>query len=387
MPAPKRLGVHDILALFRHPPPDSMLVSAHRGLRWDGTPENVRTMASRLTVRRYGRVLTVVLLHDDYLGRVTNIAEAKGTEDVYSPFTGRGYSPRYDSVPWAGGLDQLQLKNETGHICEEGILHLDTLLTLIRDHKLEIVVFMDIKEVAAVPAAYRILKGHTNARGISAIGELPVNLTNIHPEWCVWKMDALFYPSPANLEQAEWFQDALATAKPAYIPVFRPNAPAAMDVVAAAKAWSTRPYVLTFEVGLRGPGGNLQPLLDFLVGAGISVGFFGTYGDVHPPLSSGSEECLFDMGALDFAALRDPDAPIVCFESGASPVTYHSIVAPGESLDGRDSRSDLDLYKSLGYSWTIVDLTPRTADLFRAQARVQPPLSRGWWDDRLRTVT
>lgn len=72
----------------------------------------------------------VVLIHDDGLGRSTNIAEYQDRigrsapnplfrlkfADVYSPFTGRGYNPLVKDVPWKGVIEKVHLKNEYGDI-------------------------------------------------------------------------------------------------------------------------------------------------------------------------------------------------------------------------------------------------------------------------------
>lgn len=48
MPVATALTTHDIEALFRLPRQgEEMLISAHRGLRWDGVPENVRSVGRR----------------------------------------------------------------------------------------------------------------------------------------------------------------------------------------------------------------------------------------------------------------------------------------------------------------------------------------------------
>jgi hypothetical protein len=34
--------------------------------------------------------------------------------DLYSPFTGKGYNPRVDGLPWKGVIQKLKLKEEHG---------------------------------------------------------------------------------------------------------------------------------------------------------------------------------------------------------------------------------------------------------------------------------
>jgi len=55
MPAMKpSRDVREVIELIRHPRADSFLVSAHRGLRWGSTPENVKfpetTSCTRLII-------------------------------------------------------------------------------------------------------------------------------------------------------------------------------------------------------------------------------------------------------------------------------------------------------------------------------------------------
>lgn len=57
-----------------------------------------------------------------------------------------------------------------------------------------------------------ILAKHCNASGIPAL------------EWCVFKLDAKFYPTPEELEATKWWKDAQRAGNPLYIPVFEPDA-------------------------------------------------------------------------------------------------------------------------------------------------------------------
>lgn len=58
----------------------------------------------------------VVVFHDDFLGRCTNIAEMMDQAQPYSPFTGRGFNPAVETMPWGGMLEYAALKDEFGHI-------------------------------------------------------------------------------------------------------------------------------------------------------------------------------------------------------------------------------------------------------------------------------
>ncbi|WOO79839.1 putative protein y4eD [Vanrija pseudolonga] len=349
MPAPTRLSVHSILDLFRSPQPE-LLVSAHRGLRWDGVPEN--SADAVLNAARFGLLCIEVdlrltsdgvpiLFHDRLAGRATNIAEYLGRHDVYSPYSGDGYAPAINTLPWSV-VRQLNLKNEHGEITDAHILDFASFLDLIKAHGVDLIVFLDVKSKEAMPIAYEVMKSRTNARGVPA------------SDWCVWKPAVEFYPNPANLEAEPWFQHALATGKPQYIPVFEPSSARVMDVLAAAKAYATRPYTLALEVGLRSPTGPLRNLVDWAHGAGIAMGWFGTLGDIHP--ADGREE-VYDLAGFDLAAAQKPGAPPTCFDEGIPPTSYDTLLAPGDAPDGKDWRYDLDLFKALGYTWIIAPPT------------------------------
>ena len=66
-----------------------------------------------------------VVLHDEGLGRATDIGEMLGRGEppsaplisgVYSPFTGKGYNPPVKSLPWQGCVEKLRLKEEHGFV-------------------------------------------------------------------------------------------------------------------------------------------------------------------------------------------------------------------------------------------------------------------------------
>jgi len=101
-------------------------------------------------------------------------------------------------------------------------------------------------------------------------------------EWCVWKIDTEFYPTVQDLESEAWWQDAVQTGKPLYIPVIEPPAYRFSDPLAVAKGFASRPYCVALEVGLRGAGGPLQEVVNYAAENGISMGFFAALGDIHP---------------------------------------------------------------------------------------------------------
>lgn len=159
--------------------------------------------------------LIAVVLHDEYLGRTTSIGEYRGSEP-YNPWTARGTNPAVKSVPWST-VKQLYLKNEHGAVTDAKVLDLESMLEFVRDQALEIVLFLDVKERAALPAASEIVGRYTNARGTAAA------------QWCVWKLDTEFYATPQEVEEEAWFRSLLEKGDGAYIPVFEPGSHTFMD--------------------------------------------------------------------------------------------------------------------------------------------------------------
>lgn len=108
----------------------------------------------------------------------------------------------------------------------------------------------------------------------------------------MWKLDVEFYDTVAKLEAEEWWQEALEISKPLYIPVLRPDVdnlaegefiPTALtSVLGSAKAFTSRPYCVALEVGVRAPGAPLQDVVDWAAANNVSMGYFATLGDIHP---------------------------------------------------------------------------------------------------------
>ncbi|GFZ44201.1 LOW QUALITY PROTEIN: hypothetical protein JCM24511_01922 [Saitozyma sp. JCM 24511] len=360
--ASKPQDVRRLVNLLRKPRTQDQvqLISAHRGLRWGGIAENGKESIRRAALASIPSVEidirctsdgVVVCLHDDGIGRVTNIAEHLGRDDVYSPLTAEGYNPLASSVPWHGVMERLRLKNERGELTDERVLRLADLLDMIRDEKLTMVVFMDMykrlkvahgrKQKQATAAAYEVIKSRSDAMGIPAL------------EWCIWKADTVFHRLPADLEQEAWFQDGVSQGlPPLYIPVI--DAPTSLEdqllPLVSAKQWASRSYVVSLEIGLRSPHGPLSDVVHWARQTGHSMGFFAALGDVP----------------------NDP-APVedrMVFHEGHPPMKYDELLRPGTSNDGHDHRGDLALFKRLGFSWVIGEATDPalgTEDMFRGQ--------------------
>ncbi|WVQ98011.1 hypothetical protein IAU59_005131 [Kwoniella sp. CBS 9459] len=346
--------VRKMIQAIKYPAKDSFLLSAHRGYRWNGVPENSRSSVRRAVA--HGMICVEidiritsdgvpVLMHDPAIGRVTNIAEHLGRNaEIYSPFTGKGYNPLINELPWKGLVEHLKLKEEHGEICDEGVLDFVSLLDLIEKEKLEVVLFMDIKEKEAVPILYELLKNRTNGSGVPAL------------EWCVWKMFVHFYGTPEELEREAWWQEANQIGKPVYIPVYEPwPARQLADPLASIKAWTQKPYLLAVEIGMRAEGGFMQDLLAYATSPECpvkSIGFFAALGDLWP---WDDKKIKFDMGDFESPWDVETQKSNYLFKVNAPPQTHDELLIEGDSLDGHDYRHDLARWKQLGYTWTITD--------------------------------
>ncbi|OCF58864.1 hypothetical protein L486_03355 [Kwoniella mangroviensis CBS 10435] len=345
--------VRQFIQRIKYPKQGDFLLSAHRGFRWDGVPENSRTSIKRAV--EHGMICVEidirltsdgvpVLCHDQTLGRVTNIAEYMGRSDAYSPFTGKGYSPLIQQTPWNGCIDHLKLKEEHGEICDEGVLDFESLLDLIEEEKLDIVLFMDIKCKEAMPIMYEVMKDRKNAAGVPAL------------EWCVWKVFVHMYGYPQELEEEAWWQDAKRIGQPVYIPVYEPWPTRQIeDPFKSIKAFSHYPNVIALEIGLRAPGGYMQDLLDYATSPECplkSIGFFAALGDLW---RHDHKEIKFDLG--DFTVPRELDEEFshLYFRIDNPPQPHDALLIEGDSPDGHDYRADLARYKKLGFTWTITD--------------------------------
>ncbi|WWD18572.1 hypothetical protein CI109_103025 [Kwoniella shandongensis] len=345
--------VRKLIQLIKYPQPGSFMLAAHRGYRYGGVPENSKAALRKAAEAGFVCVeidirLTAdkvpVLFRDTHLGRVTNIAEHMARTDIWSPFTGKGYNPKLSDTPWHGVMEHLKVKEEHGHIVEEGVLTYEAMLDFIKEEGLNLVLFLDIKDKAALPIMYEITKTRTSASGVPAI------------EWAVWKLPISMYSSPEDLEKEEWWQDAMVHGKPAYIPVFRPASAAKLkNALETCKAWAHRPYTLGLEIGCRNPNGPLRDMLDWAVSPECpinSIGFYSTQGDLW---EWDGKEIMYDTGDFEIPWKLEEQESKFIFTYNDVPKKCDDCLLDGESPDGHDHRHKLELYKSLGYTWTTAD--------------------------------
>ncbi|WP_308815027.1 glycerophosphodiester phosphodiesterase family protein [Sphingomonas sp. GV3] len=167
---------------------DMTIVCAHRGLHGTITGRNsdswmqdyaentfaaVKLAASRgiecseLDVRldKSGRV---VLMHDSNLGRLT-MESYSSPFGVYDPYSGRGSNPAVDSYPGTVTNIRLRRPDLKGAVTQSSYVEtLDQMLQAMKDNRISMVLFLDIRDAATARAAWSIVKRFTNAWGTPA---------------------------------------------------------------------------------------------------------------------------------------------------------------------------------------------------------------------------
>ena len=120
----QNFDVRKTCAAIKNCQPDLRILAPHRAYTFYGTPENSISAIRAAWNAGFEAVEVDVMItsdgypvlhHDNGLGRMTDIAEITGNK-VYSPFTGQGYSPLVNTIPWKGLGERLHLKDEYGNI-------------------------------------------------------------------------------------------------------------------------------------------------------------------------------------------------------------------------------------------------------------------------------
>src|SRR5690242_13085401 len=137
------------------------------------------------------------MLHDQGAGRETDVGE-QTNQSAYNPFTGSGYNPEVSKMNFTGpgGLKHLHLRDDQGRVHVETVPTLPDIVQSIHSAGTDVVLQLDFKDRAAVAPAYWALKTLTNAAGA------PAN------EWCIYKVQASWWKTPAEFEAQDWVQDA-----------------------------------------------------------------------------------------------------------------------------------------------------------------------------------
>lgn len=162
------------------------LADADTLCRWNGTAENSVDSSWRAaeagiecieTDIRLSKDYFLPMIHDNGLGRVTDVGEQNGKE-AYNPYTGKGYNPKVKDVNYVGFMENLHLRDETGRVRVGKIPTLPDMVQAIHDDGTNVVLELDFKDEEAVEPTYWALKTLKNAAGV------PAN------EWCIYKLQA-----------------------------------------------------------------------------------------------------------------------------------------------------------------------------------------------------
>jgi hypothetical protein len=193
------------------------------------------------------------MIHDTGLGRSTDVGKYTGVA-AYNPYTGQGYKPAVNELNSTGFIENLRLRDEQGRVHAETVPTLQDMVESIYDEGINVVLQLDFKDKEAVGLAYWALKSLTNKVGV------PAN------EWCIYKLQASWWNTPADLEALDWVQDAFANdVRLAYIPVYNPIDEVNFDTLASLKTFAQTNYTISAEIELYSVDGPLQSLQDYVL--------------------------------------------------------------------------------------------------------------------------
>jgi hypothetical protein len=175
---------------------------------------------------------------------------------AYNPYTGEGFNPLVVETNFSGFMEHLHLRDEGGRVHFEAVNTLTEIVQSIHDSGANVVLQLDFKDRAAVPATYYALKSMTNAAGV------PAN------EWCIYKTQATWYKTPEDFEAEAWVQDAFANnISLTLLPVYNPEDSWTWDTMASLEAFQRTNYTISSEIELYSTGGPLQSELDLVLGS------------------------------------------------------------------------------------------------------------------------
>ena len=267
--------VRKIIQAFREPHEDLTIICAHRGLRWNGTSENSRDAYFRASEAGLECIETDIhlsadgylpMIHDKGLGRTTDVGEQTG-QAAYNPYTGKGFNPTVNTINFTGpnGIERLRLRDDQGRVRDEYVPSLPQMIESIRDSGMNVVLELDFKDQAAIEPAYWAMKHLANSAGV------PAN------EWCIYKLQSVWYQSPEEFEALPWVQDAFNSGiQLAFIPVYDPAYEDDFDQLASMRKFAATNYTISAEIELRSLGGPIQNLLDETKSNGSSIRTAGT---------------------------------------------------------------------------------------------------------------
>ena len=134
---------------------------------------------------------------------------------------------------------------------EEHVPSLPEMIHSIYENDLNVVLQLDFKDKRAVEPAYWALKNLTNRAGV------PAN------EWCIYKLQSIWWQTPDVFENLPWVQDAFqSSVRLAFIPVYSAEWEY-FDRLTSLKLFRERNYTISVEVELSSVDGPIQDLLDY----------------------------------------------------------------------------------------------------------------------------
>lgn len=242
----------NIVDVLRNSQSDITIVGGHRGYwREDMVPENSLRAIQRASDNnlemieidiKMSRDGVPVLSHDFTLGRVT---------------VGGGYD--LVSATTSGTLQGYRLKDKNGTATPDHLPTLEQALDYIHDHRIAIVVALDIKDRNAALACWELVKRKQNAWNNPAYN------------WVIFKINATVYPFPVDMvyefkgmltptdpnNPAKPWKKGFYYDKLLYMPVYATNMVDKLDCLDSQRRFKAQPFCVGLEINYKQAGGIL----------------------------------------------------------------------------------------------------------------------------------
>lgn len=228
----------NIIDVLRHPKTDLTAVVAHRGcFQAGGVPENSLAAIQRASDTNMELIeLDIkmssdgvpVLSHDMTVGRTT--VGGRGNYRLVSSFTN-------------GELQTFRLEDKYGDPTNQFIPTLEQALDYIHDHRISIVVALDIKDRAAARACWALIKRKRNAWDNPAYNWviLKMNATVYnYPSDVAYDLPGLLKPQDPSNPNGPWVKDFYYD-KLLYIPVYTTNMSDKLDCLESFRDFAGQP--------------------------------------------------------------------------------------------------------------------------------------------------
>lgn len=295
---------------------DLVAVCAHRGYwRENGVPENSLMAIKRAADMRIEMVEIdikldkggePVLMHDWNLGRTTELG--MGRNDLVSSW-------------YSNALKTLRLKDKNGRLTNEHLPTFREVLSFIRDHRIAIVLALDIKDKNAARACWNIMnegEGWKNAWGTPS------------RKWTIFKLNASVYTGPGDLEGSLGLRGGNYSDF-RFVPVFTTNMVDKFNCLAQYNAYKNKPYFIGVEINIKQRNGIHQDIMDQAWRDGKTV-------------------CCFN-------AIPDAGGDNFNFANGTCCYTLKTLYFKSNSgkVDTDDKRGSWQWLTSMGVHWITTD--------------------------------